>query len=327
MSYGKRWVFTVNNYTDEDVNTLKKVFTDELCVYAIVGKEKGEKNDTPHLQGFVHFRRKMRLGILKKTVSLTAHFEYARGSDEENQKYCSKDGNIVLEIGQPAAKIGTNKSYLIAKELADKIASGKSLQSLLDSDEKYVEAYAKHAGFVETCVRNKKDSDGFEAFTKEHGDDNLVMYKWQSQLYDLLTKTTPHPRKIYWYVDPIGGAGKSTFCNVFMARHKAVCFFGGRLNDLSYAYDREPVVFFDLARSGANEYLYGFMEQLKNGRIFSSKYQSGFKYFRRPHVVVFSNEEPPANAFSKDRLVVLIIKQNAILKCRYEMVRDRSPVS
>jgi len=53
--------------------------------------------------------------------------------------------------------------------------------------------------------------------------------------------------------------------------------------------------------------LFGFMEQMKNGRIFSSKYQSGFKFFSRPHVVVFANVYPPFGAFSKDRLEVFVI--------------------
>ena len=242
---------------------------------------------------------------------------------------------MLLEVGSPAANPGTNTSYVVAQQLARRVAEssqkhgGPTLQSLLDSDDKYAEAYAKHTLYVDNCVRNIRDALGLEAFQRQHGDDHLILFRWQTQLYDLLTATHPHARHIYWYVDFEGGAGKSTFCNMFMARHRAVCFFGGRLNDISYAYNREPVVFFDLARSsGANEYLYGFMEQLKNGRIFSSKYQSGFKYFKRPHVVVFSNEEPPANAFSRDRLVVLILHQNEILKGSLEeLVRDRSPLS
>ena len=48
------------------------------------------------------------------------------------------------------------------------------------------------------------------------------------------------------------------------------------------------------------------MENLKNGRLFSSKYNSRLKLFPRPHVVVFANFAEPENAFSADRLVFFL---------------------
>lgn len=326
MSYVKRWCFTLNNYTELEIANITSNLTSDRCFYAVVGKEVGE-NNTPHLQGYVHLRVRKRLIGMKKMISEKAHFEVARGTDEDNKKYCTKDGDILVEIGEPVTKPCTNLSYIAAKELADKVVCGEDLEELMDGDERYVEAYAKHSSFVENVIRIKGNAIGLREFIDENTSENVVMFEWQSKLYDLLTRTEPHKRKIYWYVDFDGGAGKSTFCNYFMCRHKAVCFFGGRLNDLSYAYNREPVVFFDLSRSGANEYLFGFMEQLKNGRVFSSKYQSGFKFFKRPHVIVFSNSMPPVDAFSGDRIEVYIIRQNKILKCSEEgasMSKDES---
>ena len=63
-------------------------------------------------------------------------------------------------------------------------------------------------------------------------------------------------------------------------------------------------MFFDLSRSGFNDYLMGFIEQMKNGRIFSSKYKSAIKYFPSPHVIVFSNKLPEDGVFSADRLEI-----------------------
>ena len=119
-------------------------------------------------------------------------------------------------------------------------------------------------------------------------------------------------RKIFWYVDIRGGAGKSTFVNYFMARHEAACFSGGKIDSLAYAYSRERVVFFDLSKQGNYEYLYRFMEQLKNGRIFNSKYRSGMKFFDTPHLIVFSNDEPARNGFSADRIVLKLIRDGRI---------------
>lgn len=68
----------------------------------------------------------------------------------------------------------------------------------------------------------------------------------------------------------------------------------GKLADLTYAYDGESIVIVDLARTQADkiDHMYQFMEDLKNGRVFSTKYESGNKYFKPPHVVVFANFVP-----------------------------------
>ncbi len=224
---------------------------------------------------------------------------------------------MLLEVGEPVDNPTANASYLVAKEMAERLSGGEKLSALLDLDDKYVQAYAKHASFVDGYAAAKKDADGLGGFEGENSTDHLVMYRWQAELHRLLVGTEPDGRRILWYVDPVGGAGKSTFCNYFMCRHRAACFSGGKLSDLAYAYDREPVVFFDLVRSGASDYLYGFMEQIKNGRVFSSKYKSGFKFFKRPHVVVFSNAYPPCGAFSRDRLEVFRIDKNEIFKVSY----------
>ena len=313
----KKWCFTLNNYTQSEIDNIKLNLTLDRCYYVVVGKEVGKKKNTPHLQGFVHLKVRKRMQGMKKLISERAHFETARGSDEDNKKYCTKDGDVLIEIGEPQAKEGTNVSYIVARELANKIVLGGDLQELLDSDDCYVKAYAKHSAVVESWIKQKKDAIGWKEFIEESKFENLVMFKWQSELYNLLTTCEPDKRKIVWYVDTVGGAGKSTFVNYFMSSHKAICFSGGKLNDLCYAYNREPVVFFDLCRSGAHDYLYGFMEQLKNGRVFSSKYQSGLKYFKRPHVVVFANIYPRFGAFSEDRLDVFRIWKNEILKVRY----------
>ena len=298
------------------MDRIKDFLIGNLVIYAIVGKEMSASG-TRHLQGFVHFKTKKYLKALKKLIGNTAHLEMAKGSDVQNKLYCEKEGCVMLEIGEPVAKPTVNKSYLVAKEIVDYVCSGGELSRLLESDDKYVEAYVKHNRFVDNYIGTCKVKSGMIDFNEENLTDNLVMYRWQVELYELLVNTQPDGRKILWYVDTIGGAGKSTFCNYFMCRHKAICFCGGKLNDLAYVYDREPIVFFDLVRSGCHDYLFGFMEQIKNGRIFSSKYQSGFKFFSRPHVVVFANIYPPFGAFSKDRLEVFRIYKNEIFKVSF----------
>ncbi|UUG66209.1 replication associated protein [Calfel virus LSF45_cir359] len=94
-----RWCFTVNNWTEEEHGQI--LSTCESSVkYLIIGKEVGERG-TPHLQGFVNFKKKLRRTTLKTLPGFTrAHVEPARGSDLQNQEYCRKMGQY-LEIGSP----------------------------------------------------------------------------------------------------------------------------------------------------------------------------------------------------------------------------------
>lgn len=92
-----RWCFTLNNYTDDDISSISSMFQAEAR-YSVVGKEVGECG-TPHLQGYIEFKRKMRPLSLGLTKSI--HWEKAKGSRDSNYMYCSKDNEVVIGIGVP----------------------------------------------------------------------------------------------------------------------------------------------------------------------------------------------------------------------------------
>ncbi|AGL09969.1 relicase [Bat associated circovirus 1] len=96
----ERYCFTINNYSEEDIEAVKAFLVPDNAEYAIVGKEKGE-NGTPHLQGFVNLKKKMRFNPFKAALGGRAHIEQARGTDLDNKRYCSKGGDLLLEVGEP----------------------------------------------------------------------------------------------------------------------------------------------------------------------------------------------------------------------------------
>ncbi|ADD62471.1 replication-association protein [Cyclovirus NG12] len=96
----RRFVFTLNNYTEDQYQKCVE-FISTKCKYGIVGKEVGEENGTPHLQGFCNLHKPMRFGTIKKSIDNAIHIEKANGSDIDNQKYCSKAGNF-FETGTPS---------------------------------------------------------------------------------------------------------------------------------------------------------------------------------------------------------------------------------
>jgi hypothetical protein len=96
MSKSRSWVFTLNNYTDADIERFRGFVTDVR--YAIIGKEVGESG-TPHLQGFLYLHNQVRLHTVR-TFFERAHYEIARGTAQQAIDYCKKDGDFI-EIGTP----------------------------------------------------------------------------------------------------------------------------------------------------------------------------------------------------------------------------------
>lgn len=90
----KDFVFTTNNYTEQQVDDL--VSLDH--VYIVFGEEIGESG-TPHLQGYVRFKSQRTMAsVIKKMPG--SHIEIKRGTCEQAIAYCKKDGKFT-EIGTP----------------------------------------------------------------------------------------------------------------------------------------------------------------------------------------------------------------------------------
>jgi hypothetical protein len=118
-SIRKSYTFTLNNYSDEEYESLVGDLNDEVT-YAVVGKEVGESG-TPHLQGYVLFRRSYHFNTIKNRFFPRAHIEVAAGSVDANFRYCSKDGDFI-EIGTRPSHKRTRDE--LAVEFSSKLQSG-----------------------------------------------------------------------------------------------------------------------------------------------------------------------------------------------------------
>lgn len=80
------WCFTLNNPTPDD-----KYPDESLYKYLVVGREVSPSG-TPHWQGFISFKKVIRLSALKKIMP-RAHWEGMRGTPKEASDYCKEDGD------------------------------------------------------------------------------------------------------------------------------------------------------------------------------------------------------------------------------------------
>lgn len=85
----RAWIFTINNWTEKDVEAVKALKFD----YLVFGKERGKLRDTPHLQGYVHFARAKDFRYMQRRLR-RAWLKCPDGTPEENRTYCTKEGEF-----------------------------------------------------------------------------------------------------------------------------------------------------------------------------------------------------------------------------------------
>lgn len=88
------WCFTLNNYSEAEAKEYAETL-ESLGEYCF-GREVGEDEKTPHLQGVFRLKKRQRLSALKK-IFPRAHLEPCR-SWAHSVKYCKKEGNWVSNI-------------------------------------------------------------------------------------------------------------------------------------------------------------------------------------------------------------------------------------
>lgn len=146
--------------------------------------------------------------------------------------------------------------------------------------------------------------------------EGVVWKDWQQKIIDVMN-SKPDSRTIHWVYDKEGNSGKS-FLTKYIALNYNVIIGEGKKNDVYNQIfnflddDMKDIdaVLLDVPRYGIGYVNYGVLESLKNGLIYSGKYEGGMCMFSHPHVIVFANSKPNLKHWSKDRCVLITIKGN-----------------
>ncbi len=281
--------FTLNNYTDKDVAAIKDNATYK---YGVVGKEAGELG-TKHLQGYVKlFKQKTAKTAYNELASIfetRPHMEIAKGSAKQNRAYCSKEGDF-FEWGD----IPTPGTRADLHAMRDAIIDGATWEQLALEHTNAHARYHKWGEKLRKCIRTRKAKEELKALME-----TKTLRTWQQACLDALA--TQSERTVLWIMDSTGGKGKTFLAKWLCVMNDAFYVEGGKKADISYAYDFQETVVFDLCRQTQDFVNYGTIESFKNGMLFSAKYESTMKVFKPAKVVVFSNWAPDRNALSADR--------------------------
>lgn len=169
-----------------------------------------------------------------------------------------------------------------------------------------------------TAVEGSLHHKGMEKWIRAQPKDplsNLEPYPWQQEVLDLIEEE-PDDRTIHWYWEPTGNVGKSALTKHIVLKYKdKVLPIGGKAADMKHLIsgflDKNAelrAVLIDLTRSREKFVSYEGIEEIKNGLIVNTKYETAVKVFDPPHVVVFANWAPDMSALSADRWHVVLIE-------------------
>lgn len=294
----RRWCFTINNYTDEDVTRIESLYTnpDNHITYLVIGREVGD-NGTPHLQGFVTFSRRKTLNVVKALISERGHYERAHGNNDQASRYCKKDGNFT-EFGTPP----TTKN--------------KYLDDFFQWADEFQTTHGRTPGMRDVACEHPvvltRHRNILEVLESRAPPPRLVVNPdprpWQRDLERRLSDDTPNDRVVEFYVDEEGGKGKSWFQRHMLTKYpdKVQLLAPGKRDDLAHTIDVNKTIFLMNVPKTQMEFLqYSLLEQLKDRTVFSPKYVSRMKILNGPaHVIVFCNEFPDMEKMSADRYVV-----------------------
>jgi len=148
-SKSARWCFTVNN-----PGLWEPHWDDSQMLYMVFEHEVGESG-TQHIQGYVCFKNRKSLGTAKSFISSTAHMEAARGNEQQNKEYCTKDavkGAPVKEFGvfDPTRGIQGKRTDITAavEQMRTEIKAGRKPDSVWISPE-HCSTFVKYSAGLE----------------------------------------------------------------------------------------------------------------------------------------------------------------------------------
>lgn len=256
MSQSRRWCFTLNNYSEEEVSSLSSLQGDKLT-YLLFSKEVAPTTGTPHLQGYLETKKKITLKGLSQLIP-RASLSVAKGTAKQNYEYITKSSPVSLELGET-----------IDKKWAEARQKGADLEA-----EKWKE--------INEWLKTGKAAQVEAKYPKEWS-----VYKLDRRALYPAPETTSY--RHYWLWGP-PGTGKTEAAFVYAASKGWRLYRKGAHRWWDGYEDQEVVLMDDLDRD--NNSLLRELKMMGDHRKFSCEFKGGLKEIRPQVIFVTSNSHP-----------------------------------
>lgn len=265
--------------------------------YLIYQRERCPTTNKKHWQGYAEFTETMRYKAASKALNIPgAHLEVKRGTRDEARAYCRKAESRIeepVEIGSWAR--GGQGSRTDLAELVNRVRKGATDTELIDKDPEQACSYQRFIQWVRSSWSVTKSTTYCKKWAASQS-----LNPFQERILEKIEKQ--NDRQITWVCDLTGNRGKTHLSKMLCAEGKAQRFTNGRTKDIAYAFDPNvEIVIFDFARSCEERINYQIIEDLKNGMLFNSKYESKSLIFKEPKIIIMANFLPDKSKLSLDR--------------------------
>ena len=207
----------------------------------------------------------------------------------------------------------------INKQYEEKIGLGKALYKILNKGVVQEESFPPD-------WKNALDSYLKQGHQIDY--ETAVLKPWQSELMKHIDN--PSDRNILWVQGEKCGEGKTWFqkyVQSLLGRRRVVA---GGINiqcnspSIAHALSKRPLATTDIflfnigkAQNRETEVNYSFIEDLKDGNVFASKYDSKELMIKVPNVVmVFSNNTPKVKELARDHWNIFTIESDELVERR-----------
>lgn len=199
------WVATLNNWTTEEKDAALLLHGD--LTYCVLGEEVGSSG-TPHLQCYFETSKRVRISALYKMLKSRRYFlETRRGTQQQADAYCKKDGKF------------TTSGTLSTKLIGSSRGSGPGKTHLNDQL---------------MALKEVMESDGIKGAFEADFPSTVRFHSGLSKFAALLPlPPRPNPPKVECFVGPTG-TGKTRICHWFANR-----YYGGDI----YVHGGNPKFF------------------------------------------------------------------------------------
>jgi hypothetical protein len=119
------------------------------------------ESGTPHLQGFISYKKKTSFGIVRASLGGQAHLEPARGSPKQAADYCKKDGNYE-EYGTIPQGRGDRSDL---KRVVELVKRGTPFSTIAEEEPAAVLRYGSGISRLKQFYRPKRRTDVPEIWT------------------------------------------------------------------------------------------------------------------------------------------------------------------
>ena len=294
----------VNNTPNSYKPTIKDKHK-EFITSLVIGNEFGDDGvlNHSHCHGYIKTKNKVKFAAVQQyfteVLKLPRLDDLERPKDVQKAiRYCTKDDEFAVVVGVDIAYTSLHYKAYRYSQFHNKVNWRDPVPSKVATCDRKL-----FCQMVEEFSQSEKEYSRMIAMK------DLTLRPWQRAVYNLLNDP-PDDRTVTWIFDRDGDTGKSVFAKYISSMNpKCLRVENVPMWDIALALDDHNIIIFDLPRQkDVNiNFKYAILEQLKNGHIFSPKYQSKEKIFGNVHVVVMCNYLPEKKQLTLDRWKVLAL--------------------